>query len=131
MELENGEFLSITFRQVKKDNPTIVAQCIVENDVGRTQNKWARNILKQRRIALRRLYFMCGADESFHIKIRRNSNKDRKSKSKNSINVNMKLREKLSIRIPNHAEEELISEKSIIMQNGKMLLKRNLVHFKR
>ena len=91
-ELETGEFLPIPFHQVKKDHPTMVAQCVMENYVGRTQRKWAQSILKQRRRALRRLHFVHDADKSFHVKIRINAKKDDKSKSKNSKNANVKLR---------------------------------------
>ena len=45
-ELETGEFLSISFHEVKKDHPVIVSQCTMDNDVGRTQKKWAQGILK-------------------------------------------------------------------------------------
>ena len=38
-ELETKKFLPIPFHQVKKDRPTTVSQCIVDNDVGRTQKK--------------------------------------------------------------------------------------------
>ena len=110
-ELETGEFLPIPFHQVKKDHPTMVAQCVIENDVGRTQKKWAQNILKQRLRALRRLHFMHGVDKAFHIKIRRKIKKDHLSKSKNSRNAKMKLRKKFGIRIPNNVRETLILDK--------------------
>ena len=115
VELETGEFLLVSFSKVKKNYPEMIARYILAHNVGRKYIHWAKAIFKYRRRAIRRLYFICGADRAYHIKVRRNSKPKKppytKSKSKNTKNAVIKLREKFGIWIPNNVNEVILLDK--------------------
>lgn len=109
VDLDSGEFSPVPFIQLKKDHPLILAKYAIAHDVNEMHKKWAQNLLRQQRISLRRLHFICGADKAFHIKVRRvDRSKPKSARSKNSRNATIKLREKFGMRVPNSIKEALM-----------------------